>query len=254
MSVFRANNAPVTDRSIPAPRQPHADEDDDYDGPTERLHRQRAEAETAPSPTDEPRTRPRRGPGFAAVLAVLALITATGAALLAWRALGAARVAEELAAPAAGPWPAGSTAATAGVGAAGAESYNAAYAREPLDVQVGCAAVMFLDLDEPRANVPQAAGDLRYDSRCGREPSRLALAAGARAGAQVPDSDIDAPGCARAIRTGPLGPGAAVPVRPGTVLCVLTAAIRPRMVLIEVTAAGPDGTAGMRATSWTIPG
>jgi hypothetical protein len=40
------------------------------------------------------------------------------------------------------------------------------------------------------------------------------------------------------------------------VLCVLTTGsdgARPRMVLVEVTEVGEDGTAGMRATSWTVP-
>jgi hypothetical protein len=53
---------------------------------------------------------------------------------------------------------------------------------------------------------------------------------------------------------------AVVPVEKGTVMCVLTSAVeaedrgdRPRMVLVEVTDVGEDGTAGLRATSWTVP-
>ena len=127
-------------------------------------------------------------------------------------------------------------------------------------MQVGCASVMYLDLDEPRADAEQQRSDLRYDSRCGADRPTLTLAPGAEAGSQVQSPDIDAAGCDKAIRTSPLGVGAGVPVQKGTVLCVLTSATdaedrgdRPRMVLVEVTEVSKDGTASMRATSWTVP-
>jgi hypothetical protein len=128
------------------------------------------------------------------------------------------------------------------------------YAQEPLRVQVGCAAVLFLDLDEPRSNAPEAVSDLRYDSRCGQDVPRLTLGPGAAAGAQVKDADTDADGCARAIRNSPLGPGAGVEVKKGAVLCVLTAATPASMALVEVTDVGQTGTAAMRATSWKVAG
>jgi hypothetical protein len=121
-------------------------------------------------------------------------------------------------------------------------------------VQVGCSAVLFLDLDEPRANAAEKTGDLRYDSRCGREAPRLTLGPGAEAGAQLRNSDTDAAGCERAIRTSPIGPGASVEVRRGAVLCVLTSASPPSMSLVEVTDVGRTGVAGLRATSWKVAG
>jgi hypothetical protein len=121
-------------------------------------------------------------------------------------------------------------------------------------VQVGCSAVLFVDLDEPRADAAEQASDLRYDSRCGNQPPSLTLGPGAAAGAQVSTSDIDAAGCGEAVRTSPLGPGASVEVRKGAALCVLTAADPPAMVLVEVTAVGQTGIAGMRATSWKVTG
>jgi hypothetical protein len=131
------------------------------------------------------------------------------------------------------------------------------YAQEPLRLQVGCAAAMYIDLDEPRADADPARSDLRYDSRCGgKVRPTLSLGPGADGGSQVPGRDTDAAGCDKAIRTSPLGPGADVPAVRGTVLCVLTSAAeadRPRMVLIEVTDVAVDGTAGLRATSWTVP-
>ncbi|BCJ41536.1 hypothetical protein [Actinoplanes ianthinogenes] len=127
------------------------------------------------------------------------------------------------------------------------------YAKEALNVRVGCAALVYLDLDEPRAGVSEQVADLRYDSRCGNGPARLTLAVGSVAGSSVPSGNLDAAGCLRAIRTGPLGPGAEVEVRRGAALCVLTAAEPAKVVLVEITEVGGTGAAGLRATSWLAP-
>jgi hypothetical protein len=197
------------------------------DGPTERL-------------ADRPARRRRDRVAVLGVLvAVFALITSSIAVLAAWRALTLVR----LVAPVAAQVP-----APAGTG------FAVTYAQEPLRVQVGCSAVLFLDLDEPRANAGEKVSDLRYDSRCGQDVPRLTLGPGAQAGAQVKDADLDAAGCAKAIQTSPLGPGASVEVRKGAVLCVLTAATPPSMSIVEITDVGRTGTAGMRATSWKVSG
>jgi hypothetical protein len=272
MSVFRANAA--TDNhgtwSVPNQRPAYAEL---YDGPTERLY----ESDTEPEPEEEkkPRRTGRGGVVFAVVLALLALIASAAAALISWRALAVAS-ARPAAAPAPTPTPATTPSAVAPSAdpalsgeatvdpsadpSAPDSEYVVSYSAEPLKVQVGCAAVMYLDLDEPRADAGQQQSDLRYDSRCGTGRPTLTLAPGADTAAQVHDPAIDAPGCADAIRTSPLGVAAAVPVQKGTVLCVLTSAVeaedrgdRPRMVLVEVTDVGKDGTTGLRATSWTVP-
>jgi hypothetical protein len=231
MSVFRTANSNPT-----PPRDPYPinrSRDDDHhppipDGPTERIG-------------DRPgRRRRNRMLLLLAAAALLALNVAVVAVFVAWRAGGLARAALAQRATAVAPAPSG--------------DFSVSYAQEPLRVQVGCAAVMFLDLDEPRANAGEQVSDLRYDSRCGDQPPDLTLGPGAAAGAQVRDSDTDATGCARAIRTSPLGPGATVEVRKGAVLCVRTAATPARMVLVEVTEVGRTGTAGMRATSWKVSG
>jgi hypothetical protein len=193
------------------------------------------------------RGRRSRGHLFVLVVAMLALNLAGVAGLLAWRAFGLARV------TAAGERPPPATPGTTRAPEA-RTGYSVAYAQEPLRVQVGCSAVMFLDLDEPRANAGENVSDLRYDSRCGMQPPDLTLGPGATAGAQVTGGDLDAAGCGEAIRTSPLGPGAAVEVRKGAELCVLTAASPPDMVLVEVTDVGRTGLAGMRATSWKVTG
>lgn len=229
MSLFKTTN-----RNLPAEAYPinRVREDPIPDGPTERIG-------------NKTRRRPtgRRNTGvIALVVAMLALNVAGVASLLSWRAMKT----KGAAAPPAG------TVTTLAPEAGG--SYAVAYAQEPLRVQVGCSAVMFLDLDEPRANAAENVSDLRYDSRCGDQPPSLTLGPGATAGAQVNGGDIDAAGCGDAIRTSPLGPGAGVPVRKGAALCVLTAASPPDMVLVEVTDVAQTGIAGMRATSWKVTG
>ncbi|WP_250009360.1 hypothetical protein [Actinoplanes sp. M2I2] len=234
MSMFRtSNNNPSRPRDPypmnPARPQPGI-EPPIPDGPTERIAGRRPK---------------RAGIAFVALLVALFALNVAGVAIfVAWRASNLARAALERPAPA----------AAAAVARPQGESFDVSYAQEPLRVQVGCSAVLFLDLDEPRSNAAEKAGDLRYDSRCGDQPPSLTLGAGAAGGSQVKTTDVDAAGCARAIRTSPIGPGAGVPVRKGTVLCVLTAATPARMALVEITDVGRTGTAGMRATSWKVTG
>ncbi|MCM4079097.1 hypothetical protein [Paractinoplanes hotanensis] len=232
MSTFRAtSNTPPKARD-PYPLNPAKPRPDDPgapipDGPTERIGG---------------RSGRRCGAAFVATLVALFALNVAGVAIfVSWRASNLARVAMEQPAPVAEAPP-------------GPESFDVSYAQEPLRVQVGCSAVLFLDLDEPRSNAAEKAGDLRYDSRCGDQPPSLVLGPGAAGGSQVRSRDLDAAGCARAIRTSPIGPGASVPVRKGTVLCVLTAATPARMVLVEIVDVGATGTAGMRATSWKVAG
>ncbi|GIE92656.1 hypothetical protein Ari01nite_01210 [Paractinoplanes rishiriensis] len=196
------------------------------DGPTERID-------------DRPQHRRDRIAWLGVLVAVFSLTTSAVAVLAAWRALTLAERAPAAAAAAAQVRPA-------------VTDFAVSYAQEPLRVQVGCSAVLFVDLDEPRANAVEKVSDLRYDSRCGTEPPRLTLGPGAVAGAQVKDADTDAAGCAKAIRTSPLGPGASAEVKKGAVLCVLTGGTPAAMALVEVTDVGQTGTAGMRATSWKV--
>jgi hypothetical protein len=232
MSVFRAAN----NVNKPPPHDPYPinrpREDGIPDGPTERIDER------------DVRRRHDRIAWLGVLVAVFALVTSSIAVFAGWRAMNLARLV--------------ATTVVAGAGAPAAAprttGFTVTYAQEPLRVQVGCSAVLFLDLDEPRANADEKVSDLRYDSRCGQDPPRLTLGPGAAAGAQVKDSDTDAEGCQQAIRTSPIGPGGSVEVRKGVTLCVLTAAIPPSMSLVEVTDVGATGTAGMRATSWKVTG
>jgi hypothetical protein len=233
MSVFRAAN-----NVNKPPHDPYrinrSHQDAIPDGPTERIDERKA------------RRRRDRLLWLVVLVAVFALVTASIAVFAAWRAMNLSRLV------------ATTVAAGARAGAPAAEprttGFTVTYAQEPLRVRVGCSAVLFLDLDEPRANAEEKVSDLRYDSRCGQEAPGLTLGPGAAAGAQVKDSDTDAEGCQRAIRTSPIGPGGSVEVRKGATLCVLTGAIPPSMSLVEITDVGTTGTAGMRATSWKVAG
>jgi hypothetical protein len=294
MPVFRVpNSADVTDRMVPHPRGPYPI-GEPYDGPTERLY----DAATDDSEIDddqppaEPRPARRSTVIVAITLAVIALLASGAAALIAWRALavaGATAARAPTPSPVAGPEPSASAdpsvsadpsaaadpSAGAGDGPAGqaspgasdgalpgpaASGYVISYAREQLTVPVGCAAVTYVDLDEPTAESDEQPADLRYDSRCGDETPTLTLGAGAESGARVTDPDTDAVGCDEAIRTAPLAAGTAVPAKKGTVLCVLTSATdavarsaEAQMVLVEITGVTPEGSASIRATSWAVP-
>lgn len=228
MATFRAtNNNPARSRDPYAMNRPEPENDERpvQEGPTERIAGRSGK-------------RRNLAPFLATLVALFALNLAGVALFVGWRASHLARAALEHPAPAVAP----------------AEGFAVSYAQEPLRVQVGCSAVIFVDLDEPRSNAGEKVSDLRYDSRCGDQLPSLTLGAGAAGGSQVKDSDTDAAGCERAIRTSPIGPGASVPVRKGAVLCVLTAAAPARMVLVEITDVGRTGTAGMRATSWKVAG
>jgi hypothetical protein len=250
MSVFRAaNNSTTTEpkrESYPINRAP--EEQPFLDGPTERIDKDQRSKDQRSRP---PKRRSNGGVFFAVLVAVVALTLAVIAGVVAWRALRVARVAADSMAQHGDAAPVTPAASATPETTAG---YSVAYAQEPLRVQVGCSAVMYLDLDEPRADADEQVSDLRYDSRCGKDAPRLTLAPGAAAGAQIQNTDTDAADCERAIRTSPLGPGATVDVKEGTVLCVLTAATPAEMALVEITDVGQTGTAGMRATSWKIAG
>jgi hypothetical protein len=223
MSVFRASNSSA---AWPIAADPFAD------GPTERL---------APAdPDGVPAPPAHRGVVFAMLVSMLALVVSAGSGLVAWHALGRAEEAS------AGPVP---------VPAAPVSTY----ADEVLRAQAGCDAVLYVDLDEPRVNVPGTAGDLGYHGRCGAGTPRLALGPGAVAGSSAGEADVGEAGCAKAIRTRPLVSEADLPVRKGLVFCVLTgpppdsgdlAGAGVRLVRTEITEVAADGTADLRVTSW----
>jgi hypothetical protein len=257
-----------------------------YEGPTVRFE---------PTP---PQTRPPRGRGLAVVAvtaAVLALGAAAFAAHLGWQALDSADGARELAAldgpapgatPAAASSPASSATSPpaspaassvpppadaslliggspgASPGASAGSAWAVRYTGKVLTVRAGCSGHIFLDLDEPRAEVAGPGTDVQ--SRCTGSGTHLALGPGAEAAAEIPppgagtgaaapDATPDAAACEQRLRTDPLADGAAAVVAKGLVLCVRTTpagTASPTLVRLEVTAVDTDRTT-LLATAWT---
>lgn len=265
MSVFRAAAPEPVHRSSDAPgnRVPHQrTPDPGYpEGPTEPLGetaaRERAARERAArgnvardNVTAPPPARARRRPGVvvAVLFSLLALLASGAAGWFSWRVLETTRAAGA-------PRPTLTPAASEPVRSRPLEPerYPVAYAKEPLRLQVACAGVLHLDLDEPRADAAEVLADLRYDGGCGSRLPQLSLGVGATAGSRQVSADADAGDCDRAIRTGPLGRGLQVEVKAGTALCVRTAAAPAGLVLVEIIDVGGSGTAGLRATAWQVP-
>ncbi|MEU7907309.1 hypothetical protein [Actinoplanes sp. NPDC049118] len=220
MSVFRAANSTT---AWPVSADPYDD------GPTERL----ASADSD-GPAEPP---PRRGVVFAVLLAMLAMLVSAGSGLIAWRALGRADEAFR-------------------------RSYTPAYVPvntytdQNLRIPAECGTTTFIDLDEPRVNVPGKTGDLRYQSWCEKEAApRLALGPGAVAGSQPNDADVGEDGCTRAVRAGPLGGATTVPAKKGLVLCILTgpAIRRPAASPSGPSPSGTPASGGSPSTARSSP-
>jgi hypothetical protein len=231
-----------------------------YEGPTVRLE---------PTP---PQTRPPRGrlAVVAVLAAVVALSAAAFAAYLGWQALDRADGAHELAAqegpapspaqspPAASaPPPADATLLLGAPPGATPADWVTRYTGKVLTVRAGCAAQVFLDLDEPRAEVAGPGTDVQ--SRCAGSGTHLTLGPGAEAAAELPAAGAgsgaaaaDAATCDQRLRTEPLADGAAVAVAKGLVLCVRTTPAGtdgPTLVRLEVTALDQNSTT-LLASSW----
>jgi hypothetical protein len=225
MSVFRADNSPATDWTVPAQRMPHPMDAQfpDTDSPTQPLP-QFAYGQFGYGP--EP--GPRWGVVAAVAIASVALVVALGASLATTRA--AARSTQKTATPPPStPGPA------------------VPYVKEPLRVRVACGGTAVIDLDRPpRLGAP----DLRFDNHCGSSGMLLSAGPGALGASHVPNRYLDRAGCAEAISADPLDADEGVPVLKGTVLCVTTGAT---LALVEVTQKDPDGEVSLRATGWTTP-
>jgi hypothetical protein len=224
MSVFRADNSPATDWTVPAQRVPHPMDAQfpDTDSPTQPIPLWYDQFDHRPEP------HPRWGVVAAVAIASVALAVALGASLAATRVTARSAQAR-MTPPPANPAPA------------------QPYIKQPLRVRVACGGSAVLDLDHP----PRlGASDLRFDNRCGSSGMLLSTGPGALGASHVPDRYLDRPGCVDAISTDPLEAGEGVPVLPGTVLCVTTGGT---LALVEVTRVDPDGEVSLRATGWTTP-
>jgi hypothetical protein len=268
MSVFRANNTPDTDWTVPVQRGPYPANAQypESDAPTERLFQPSDEPEPLAEPDepaepfiDIPEPHRHRVVLVALVIASLALVASGVAWVVAFRAMGRAgsmatmHLPMSVAPAGVGPATVRSTAAAApntpAVAAPAAAGAGLLYAQEPLQIQVGCGSTAKIDLDRPPGvGATDDKADLRYDNRCGLAGTLFFIGAGARTVSHVTDPTLDRPGCADAITTNPLDADEGVLVVKGTVLCVATA---DTIALVEVTGVTAHGAASLRATGWT---
>jgi hypothetical protein len=273
MSVFRANNTPDTDWTVPVQRGPYPVNAPyaDPDAPTERLVQPSDEPEPpaepdGPNGPDGPAERffdipePHRHLAVlvALVIASVALVASGVAWVVALRAMGQSGSMATMHLPM-GAAPAGAASATARSAVAASPSRPPAaapasadpallYAQEPLQIQVGCGSSAKIDLDRPRGvGATDDKADLRYDNRCGPAGALFFIGTGARTVSHVTDPYLDRPGCADAIAGRPLDADEGVLVVKGTVLCVATA---DTIALVEVTGVAAHGAVTLRATAW----
>lgn len=286
--------APDPQYPVPPPRPPAGPAYPPPPGPPEPMSGPPGMFSGPPAPysvSPAPPAKPPRSRGavFATGVAVLALLVAAVSLVVAWRAIDQADDARQFAlagggvavAPATGaPTPPPTTAAPPTTAPAATEPatvtdptstgepppldartvYTPKYERQVLTLRVaGCNDSMYIDLDEPRANVGSNDNDLTYYNRCAGEASVLRLGDGVEA------SDTGSPqmtphDCAERIRTAPLGSEASVPVRKGVVLCVTTSLATARskgdsqrMVRLEITGVADDRTVTLQSTAWDIP-
>jgi hypothetical protein len=138
-------------------------------------------------------------------------------------------------------------------------AYTPRYEKQILTLKAGCNDNMYIDLDEPRANVEYSDYDLGFTRRCQGEASVLTFGDGVE-GSESGNPQMTPHDCAERIRTAPVGTEAKVPVRKGVVLCVTTSLGKARekgdsqrMVRLEITGAAEDGTVTLQSTAWNIP-
>jgi hypothetical protein len=234
-----------------------------------------------------PAARPRRGLGLLALgVAALSLLVAVVASVVAVRAGNDAAEAQELARalreergpapivpteappPPAEPAPADGPASPAtdptDPNATGEPrldertTYEVKYQREPLTVSSECNYSMYIDVDEPRADVPSTGWDVAFNGGCGvADPPTLRLGEGVAG--TIAGSRLSTPAdCAEKIRQAPIGADVSVPARQGVVLCINTsyAAARERgdqwrIARLEVISA-EDGKARIEAYAWNV--
>ncbi|MCX4385413.1 hypothetical protein OG777_00535 [Micromonospora peucetia] len=223
-------------------------------------------------------------------IACLALLAALGSAAVSWRALDQARTARDIAsarspltAPPAepgdsgassSPTPAGSEPAPGGSGEPGDTPrspgeppelnpqtvYKTSYEAQSLTLKpADCSSEMYVDLDEPRANVGFNGAEFALEADCQAGAPYIQLRSGVR-GSEAARAGMKPQECWDAIRAAPIADEDEVPLRKGGWLCIHTNYTQARerrddwrMVLIEVVSISNERAVVIRSTAWNIP-
>jgi hypothetical protein len=142
-------------------------------------------------------------------------------------------------------------------------SYTVKYTKQSLTMSGSCSyssgTSMYVDLDEPRANVDDDGADFQFRSGCNSsEPAAFFLGRNVNGGL-VDNPNATPQECTDRIRRAPVG-DASIPVRQGAAICLTTSysAARARgdlwrVVLIVVTGVPDQRTVTVEATAWNIP-
>jgi hypothetical protein len=218
-------------------------------------------------------------------VALAALVLAAGSALFAWRAIDQAHDAKDIAIGRAGRLPTdpGSGSTVPGETPTGVQSavagpsdvapvtspgtpptlnprtaFQADYEKQTLVLRTAdssCSSGMYVDLDEPRANVASAGYDIALLD-C-NDQLKFSLGSGVR-GTDAGAPTMTPQECTDRIRTNPIPHETLIPARKGLTMCVNTSfqkaqdeGIPWRMVLIDT---GLGESVTVQLTAWRIPG
>jgi hypothetical protein len=244
-------------------------------------------AGTAPVPPGQPPAPPkeRRRQPLPIVISLIALVLALASAGLSWRASTKAQDAADrvtallgtrtsapqrtatpvkpaddqpTATPTTGaPIPAGTgepklTATT---------DFKVNYADRVVTIPASCSNNIYVDLDEPRVQVPSDIGEVLFHRECGATAiEQLRMQPGVL-GALMTSSAVTPGECVDQIRDNPLPLNDNAPATVGQVFCVQsnyseasTSGLTWKMVVLTVTAIARDGKVGLKLSAWDIPG
>lgn len=223
---------------------------------------------------------------MAVAFALVALVLAVGSALFAWRAIDQAQDAKDIAigrGPVVAPPPgeptpdappAPNNTATGELPTTNPQTspgtlppldpranYDRAYEKQELVLRASddsCSSGMYVDLDEPRANVDSSRHDLAL-VEC-NDQLKFSLGPGVE-GSDAGEPGMSAQGCDDRIRTNPIPKEATIPARKGLTMCVTPSRAEAlnqgdswRIVLVEVVDTSINESVTVRLTAWKIPG
>jgi hypothetical protein len=137
-------------------------------------------------------------------------------------------------------------------------TYEPKYQKEPLTLSAECRRYMYIDLDEPRADVASEGFDVAFEGGCSAaDPPAIRLGDGVSA-SSAGSRDSSPADCVEKIRQSPVGGQLRVPARQGAVICLNTSfrAARDRgdqwrIVRLEIMSADLN-TARVEAYSWNV--
>jgi hypothetical protein len=155
------------------------------------------------------------------------------------------------------PGPAG----TGGPKLTATTDFKVNYADRVVTIPASCSNNIYVDLDEPRVQVPSDIGEVTFRRDCGATAvEQLRMQEGVL-GALMSSSAVTPGECVDQIRDNPLPLNDNAPATVGQVFCIQsnyseanTSGLTWKMVVLTVTAIARDGKVGLKLSAWDIPG